>query len=138
MTDDLAKEILEQLRHLDTKLSGHMQDEGEEIKAQSNKVESIRKDLNTWRLAAEKRHSELIMSLESWQDKVDCTKAFLHVDGKPDLEGHKDDHLTRKQFADWADDVKRDVIKNTVKVGFLGLLSWIGYLIWQGFLKGPQ
>lgn len=130
VTDDLAKEILEQIRHLDGKLSGHMADEGKEIQA-------IRDDLQDWRFAAEKRHSELIKSLESWTTKMDLSGAFIHVDGKPDLQGHKDDHLTRKQFADWTEDVKKEVIKNTAKVGFLGLLSWLGYLIWEAFLRGP-
>ena len=131
MTDDLAKEILEQIRHIDGKLSGHMADEGKEIQA-------IRDDLQDWRFAAEKRHSELIKSLESWTTKMDLSAAFIEDGkGKPDLRGQRDDQLTRKQVADWTQDVKKEVSKNTAKVGFLGLLSWLGYLIWEAFLRGP-
>ncbi len=131
MTDDLAKEILEQIRHLDTKLTGHMTDEGKEI-------QEMRDDLAEWRFAAERRHSELIRSLESWTGKMDMSAAFLHVDGKPDLQGHKDDHLTRKQFADELDDLKKDAKKKIVGAGSIGLLTWIGYLIWEALIRGPQ
>lgn len=131
MTDDLAKEILEQIRHIDGKLSAHMNEEDKEI-------QSIKDDLTEWRLAAEKRHAELIRSLESWTSKVDCTTAFLTVDGKPDLQGHKDDHMTRVQFDQWTKQVKREVTLNVAKVGSIGILTWIMYVLWEAFVKGPR
>jgi hypothetical protein len=131
MTDDLATQILASVNSMRGELTRHMEEEGTEI-------QSLKDELQGWRFAAEKRHSELIKSLEAWTEKMDCSGAFLHVDGKPDLNGHKDDHLTRKQFGEWADDVKKEVIKNTVKVGVLGFLSWVGYILWAAFIKGPQ
>lgn len=132
MTDDLAKEILEQIRHLDGKLSGHMADEGKEIQA-------IRDDLTEWRLAAERRHSELIRSLESWTEKMDCTGAFLRTpDGKIDIPGHYDDHLTRKEFADEIKDLKKNTRKIVVGAGTVSALSGLFYLLWEALLKGPK
>lgn len=132
MTDDLAKEILEQIRHMDSKLTGHMDAEGVEI-------QGIRDDLTEWRLAAEKRHSELVRSLDNWTAKVDCSDAFITTpDGKKDLQGHKDDHLTRLQFDQWTKQVKKEVVLNTAKVGSLGILTWIMYVLWEAFIKGPR
>lgn len=132
MNDSLAAEILEHIRHMDAKLTSHMDDEGKEI-------QSIRDDLVEWRIAAERRHTELIQSINAWTAKIDCTEAFITTpDGKVDLKGHKDDHLTRLQFDQWTAQVKRDVFTNTVKVGTLGLLTWILYVIWEAFLRGGR
>lgn len=131
MTDDLAKEILEQIRHLDRKLTDHMQEEDQEVAA-------IRKDISEWQLAAEKRHTELIRSLDAWTNKIDCTAAFLTKDGLPDLHGHRDDHHSRKQSADEF----RDLAKSTQKVvaggAAMGALTWLFYTIWEAFLRGPH
>ena len=139
MTDDLAKEILEHIRHLDTKLSGHIRDENAEIKAQSDKVDSIREDLHAWRIAAEKRHGDLMLSLDSWTTKMDLSAAFLRDEnGKLLLVEHYDEHLTSKQFKQWTKDLKIDVAKQAIKVVLLGFLTWAGYLLWEGFLRGPH
>lgn len=132
MTDDLAKEILAAVNQMRSDLTRHMSDEEGEIA-------SIRDDLNTWRFAAEKRHAELIRSLESWTAKMDCTDAFLTTpDGKVDLRGHKDDHLTRLQFDEWTKQVKKEVTLNAAKVGTVGILTWVLYVLWEAFLKGPR
>jgi hypothetical protein len=142
MTDELGAQVLGLITHMDTKLTAHMADEGKELA-------SMKEDLHKWRIAAEKRHNEaiaasdkrhaaLIQSLDSWTAKMDMSSAFLHVDGKPDLIGHKDDHLTRKQFADEIDDLKRNTRKIVVGAGTVSALSGLFYLLWEALLRGPK
>lgn len=139
MTDELGTQVLATVNQMRSDLSAHANGEETDIKEIRSDIVTIKDDLNDWRLAAERRHSELVGSIMSYVDSTnEMREAFLHVEGKPDFTGHKSDHLTRKQFADWAADVKTDVIKNTIKVGFLGLLGWIGFILWEAFLRGPH
>lgn len=139
MTDELGTQVLQTVNQMRADLSAHANGEEDDIRDIRVEIAGIKGDLNEWRLAAEKRHTELVNSIMSYVDSTnEMRKAFIHVEGKPDFIGHKDDHLTRKQFADWTDDVRKDIIKNTLKVGVLGLLSWVGYILWEAFLRGPH
>jgi hypothetical protein len=128
----------DRIEQVDGRLTKHMDDEENEIESMQQEQADIRALLNDWRFAAEKRHAELIRSLDAWTTKVDCSQAFLHVDGKPDLVGHKDDHLTRKQFADEIDDLKRNTRKVVVGTGATGVMTWLMYVVWEAFLRGPR
>ena len=139
MTDELGTQVLATVNQMRSDLSAHADGEEDEIRDIKEDIAQIRMNLNEWRLAAERRHSELVGSIIAYVDSTnEMREAFLHVEGKPDFAGHKGDHLTRKQFADWTADVKSDVIKNTIKVGFLGLLGWVGFILWEAFLRGPH
>ncbi len=146
MNDDLAAQILSSVNSMDRKLSGHMEGEEGKIQDIEDKIVKIADDLNDWRFAAEQRHIHLISSLESWKDKTmlmveEMQTAFIdHPDekGKKDYVGHKYDHLTRKRISDWLTDAGSDALKNGVKIGFLSLMGWLGYLIWEAFLRGPH
>ena len=131
MTDDLATQILASVNSMRAALTDH-------IASEDNEIQSIKDDLQEWRYAAEHRHAELIKSLESWTSKMDVTSAFLHVEGKPDLMGHKNDHLTRLQFDEWTQKVKQEVFVNTLKVGTVGLMTWLLFIVWKAFIEGPK
>ena len=138
MNDAIVAELLGAVNSMRKDLSSHMQDEEGEIISMRDSITQVQDDLTEWRIAAEKRHSSLIQSLESWTDKIDCSNAFLVKDGKLDLQGHKDDHLTRLQFDEWARKVKQEVILNTAKVASAGVLTWFLYVVWKAFIEGPK
>lgn len=138
MNEQLAAELLGAVNSMRTDLTRHMEGEEGEITDMKERIEQLQADLTEWRIAAEKRHAALIQSLESWTEKMDCTRAFVTIDGKPDLQGHRDDHLTRLQFDEWTKQVKKEVVLNTAKVGSLGVLTWLMYVIWEAFIKGPR
>lgn len=138
MNEAIIAELLGAVNSMRKDLTAHMQGEEGEITKMKDSIAQVQDDLTEWRIAAEKRHSSLIQSLESWTDKIDCSNAFLVKDGKLDLQGHKDDHLTRLQFDDWTKKVKQEVIMNTAKVGTLGVGTWLLYVIWEAFIKGPK
>ena len=139
MNEAIVAELLSAVNSMRKDLTKHMDDEEGEINTMKSDIAEMKDDLTEWRIAAEKRHTALIQSLESWTAKVDCSDAFITTpDGKKDLQGHKDDHLTRLQFDDWTRKVKQEVIMNTAQVRTLGILTWIMYVIWAAFVKGPQ
>lgn len=138
MNEQLTAELLGAVNSMRADLTGHMHGEEKKIEDIEKRIEQLQLDLTEWRLAAERRHTSLIQSLESWTEKMDCSDAFLVKDGKLDLQGHKDDHLTRLQFDEWTRKVKQEVIVSTAKVGSLGILTWIMYVLWEAFVKGPR
>lgn len=138
MNDAIVAELLGAVNSMRKDLTDHMRGEEGQITNMKASIAQVQDDLTEWRIAAEKRHSSLIQSLESWTDKIDCSNAFLVKDGKLDLQGHKDDHLTRLQFDEWADKVKKEVILNTAKVGTAGVLTWFLYVVWKAFIEGPK
>ena len=138
MNDAIVAELLGAVNSMRKDLTDHMRGEEGEINSMKDSITHVQDDLTEWRIAAEKRHTSLIQSLESWTDKIDCSNAFLVKDGKLDLQGHKDDHLTRLQFDEWAHKVKQEVILNTAKVASAGVLTWILYVVWKAFIEGPK
>ena len=143
MTDELGAQVLGLITHMDTKLSAHMADEGKELA-------DMKADLHKWRLAAEKRHndavaaserrhSELIRSLDSWTTKMDVTAAFPKDEkGNPKLVEHCDEHLSSAEFKAEMIDIKKHVRKIGITAVIMGFLSWAGYILWASFVKGPQ
>lgn len=138
MNEQLAAELLGAVNSMRTDLTNHMVGEEGEITNIKDQVEQLQHDLTEWRISAEKRHGELIRSLDSWTDRVDCSRAFIVKDGKLDLDGHRDDHMTRLQFDEWTRKVKQEVVINTAKVGTIGILTWLMYVVWEAFVKGPR
>jgi hypothetical protein len=146
MNDDLAAQILSSVNSVDRKLSSHIDGEEGKIQDIEDRIVKISDDLSEWRFAAERRHSELIKTIESWTDKTtiiieEMQGAFIdHPDGKgkKDYVGHNNDHLIRKRISDWLTDTGSDALKNAIKIGFLSLLGWIGYILWEALLKGPH
>ena len=137
MNEAIIAELLGAVNSMRKDLTAHMQGEEGEIAMMKDSIAQVQDDLTEWRIAAEKRHSSLIQSLESWTDKIDCSNAFLVKDGKLDLQGHKDDHLTRLQFDEWAKKVKQELILNTAKVATVGVMTWILFVVWKAFIEGP-
>ena len=139
MNEAIIAELLGAVNSMRKDLTDHMRGEEGQITNMKDSITQVQDDLTEWRIAAEKRHSALIQSLESWTEKIDCSNAFITLpDGRKDLQGHKDDHLTRLQFDDWTKKVKQEVIINTAKVGTVGVLTWFMYVLWEAFIKGPR
>lgn len=132
MNDSLAAEILASVNQMRTELNAHMALEGREMK-------DLKQELTEHRIASEKRHAELIRSIDAWTQKVDCSEAFLRTaDGKLDLSGHNADHKSRAEFGKIKSKVGYEVVVNTLKVLTAGVVTWLLYVIWEAFLKGPK
>jgi hypothetical protein len=132
VTDDLAAQILASVNSMRGELTRHMEEEGTEI-------QSLKDELQEWRFAAEKRHSELMKSLDSWTNKMDFSDAFVKdAHGNPLLAEHCDEHLSSKEFRTEVADIKRHVRKIGVTGAVMGFFTWAGYILWAAFIKGPQ
>lgn len=138
MNDAIVAELLNTVNSMRKDLSAHMADEEGEINSMKADIGTMREELTEWRIAAEQRHSTLIQSLQSWTTKMDCSDAFVHVDGKPDLHGHYDEHLSSKEFRAEVSDIKKHVRKIGITGAVIGFFVWSGYILWAAFLKGPQ
>lgn len=100
--------VLKKLDALDNRLTEHMSTEEHDVKSILDFMESI-------------------------------ASAFpVGHDGKPDFAGHNHDHSYRKQSAEEFDDLKKDVQKKVVGTGVLGILSYVFYVVWEAFLRGPK
>lgn len=132
MSDALA-EVLSAVNRLSEKLDHHMNEEDQEI----GKIFEV---VNSYREESDRRHTALIQSINSYMDKqAKLEEAFIKDSkGYPDIDGHRDDHLTRLQFAQWTDEVKTDVVKGVAKAGVIAFFSWMLYVVWTAFLQGPH
>lgn len=133
MSDPLLAKILSAVNAVRKDLQDHMRDEETELL-------EIRENAQRNREESERRHNALIQSITSYMEKqIHLEQAFIaDQHGQPDIAGHRDDHLTRKEFAKWAAEVRADVTKGVLKAGFIGLLAWVGYALWSAFLQGPR
>lgn len=150
MTDELGTQVLATVNQMRSDLSAHAGGEEVEIKEIRQDIVQIRTDLSEWRFAAEQRHHEamaaserrhtaLIQSLSAYQDDVNAMRrAFLHVDGKPDYDGHHDDHSTRKKWGDTLWGWIKDGAGNLVKLGMASGVVWFFYQVWEALHKGPK
>jgi hypothetical protein len=100
--------VLKKLDALDNRLTEHMSTEEHDFKSVLAFIESI-------------------------------TLAFpTNGDGKPDFAGHNHDHTYRKRSAEEFDDLKKDVQKKVIGTGVLGILTYVFYVVWEAFLRGPH
>lgn len=139
MTEQLTAELLGAVNSMRADLTGHMHGEEKKIEDIEKRIEQLQLDLTEWRLAAERRHTNLIQSLESWTEKMDCSEAFLKTpDGKLDLIGHNRDHKERAEFGEFKAKAGREVFLNTLKILTAGAVTWVLYVLWAAFVKGPK
>jgi hypothetical protein len=142
VTDELGTQILASVNLIRSELTGHMQGEDAKIAGIEDKISDTREDLVAWWIAAEnrhmeaiaaseRRHSELIKSLESWKDKMDVTSGFPEdKKGKPDLTGHRTHHETLIEEAAnakaRAEDLKRKWLDRAgwAAIVFIALAVW--------------
>lgn len=122
---------------ISSRLNQHMEDE-------EGKIEAMTESFRAWKEESRRQADSLSQSLVAYSEELNTMIGEVHnafirgADGKPDIEGHRTDHVTRKQFADWTGQLKKDIIATGIKAGVLALLSWAGYYLWLGFLQGPK
>ena len=139
MPDDIIAQILSALNRIEKKvddnqvaLVNHIAEEMEEKHELHNLITCNRED-------AEKRHTALIMSINSYMDKQEeMCKAFLQRDGEPDYSGHHDDHASRKAVNDRLSKVKDEAVAHVAKTGLLAFCVWFLYIVWDSLLRGPK
>ncbi len=130
--DAVLAEILAAVRAVDERLTRHMIDEEGEIAA-------IREAAVHGREAAERRHTTLIQSINSYMDKQAVFEsAFLrNPDGTIDFSGHHDDHFTRNRWGVRLGKWLEDGFGNIVKIFMASGAFWLIYQAWEHLLKGP-
>lgn len=113
------------------KLFAHMEDE-------ENEFEKLRVTYDRNRLADEGRHEELITRLDGYEGKALAVEAaFLVHEGKPDFQGHHEDHNQRKRIGDWVGNAFSQSFLKIFEYCSLAFILWLGYTIWMTILKGP-
>ncbi len=147
MSEAILSQILSSLNRIEQKVDdNHKEITGRlnrHMEEEEGEIGEIRDLIDTNRIASEQRHTNLIQSINSYTDKMadrqaHFEEAFLKIDGKPDLHGHRDDHHSRRALAQKIDKWRDEAVGNVVKVGTLGAIVWLLYAIWDALLRGHK
>jgi hypothetical protein len=118
----------------------------------ANEIDQVVNKMNVNNLASERRHDEqsarfeaLSASIMNYLQKADAhlshaTPCPALKDAIPlaDWKGHHDHHVDEMKWAEKLSELKWTLIKVIAGTGIVGLLGWIGVLMWAGFLQGPR
>lgn len=118
--------------HIEKVFNDYTAEEMERYNAILNKIEDGQK-------SAVARHEAVMEVVGHFNGKCkDVHSAFLKTpEGEYDFEGHRNDHYTRKTVAEWWGRTKGSVAVKLIEYGVMGLVAWIGLLVWEAFVKGP-
>ena len=113
-----------------------------ELRAIGSSVDSLHEELITHMGKEEKEDKEIADRIQALSDKIDSfapmKKAFIHIDGVPQYDGHQDCQMRRAtdeketkkrldKYKDWVGEVLvKGIAYGFIAILLLGIKDWIG------------